>query len=46
MPQTIRHTRQRYTSEEENDQDDIWECGGHIYDLSEKVKMIEGLITN
>lgn len=33
MPQTVRHTRQRHTSEEENDQDDIRKRGGHIYDL-------------
>lgn len=33
MSQTVRHTRQRYTSEEENDQDDIRKRGGHIYDL-------------
>lgn len=44
MPQTIRHTRQRHTSEEENDQDDIRKCGGHIYDLKKSERSLAGLI--
>lgn len=33
MPQTVRHTRQRHASEEENNQDNVWKRGGYVYDL-------------